>query len=328
MLDVGALAGSRSYQYQLGSWTVSPNNKRVAFTVDFKGDREFRIFVRTSRPARWSMKASTMQPPILSFAGDSETFFYVRNEPQTVRSFQVWRHRIGSEPTSDVLVYEEKDPTFSISLDLSKSRKFMFLNIEGEHTSEVRYLAVDQPTGKLKVIEPRRRGVIYEVDHAGDKFFIRTNFGAPDFRLMCAPEVTPSAAHWTELIAQEPGHFLSHFEAFDTFVAVDIEDEDGTKIRAFSFPDVREISVPRPAAIGVASSSFENDNEANLEACHYCTALPLQRTIAAGMHLRFRRVQPQRLASVSRILQTAGLIVNSMRSIACMRSRPTASLFR
>ena len=81
---------------------------------------------------------------------------------------------------------------------------------------------------------------------------------------MSAPEACPN--QWTELVSQEPGHFLSHFEAFDTFVAVDIEDEDGTKVRAFSFPSGREIPVPRPAGIGVASSSFENDDEANLEA--------------------------------------------------------------
>jgi oligopeptidase B len=266
VLDVGALAGSRSQQYQPGSWTVSPNNKRIAFTVDFHGNREFRIFVRTLSTGQVVDEGIKNAASNLVFAGDSETFFYVRNEPQTVRSYQVWRHRIGSEPTSDVLIYEEKDPTFSISLDLSKSRRFMLLNIEGEHTSEVRYLAVEQPTGALKVIEPRRPGVIYEVDHTGDTFFIRTNFGAPDFRLMSAPQATPSAARWTELIPQEPGHFLSHFEAFDTFVAVDIEDEEGMKIRAFSFPDAREIPVPRPSGIGVASSSFENDDEANLDA--------------------------------------------------------------
>ena len=62
---------------------------------------------------------------------------------------------------------------------------------------------------------------------------------------------TPSAAQWTELIPQEPGHFLSHFEAFDTFVAVDIEDEEGMKIRAFSFPDGREIPVPRPLVLAL-----------------------------------------------------------------------------
>ena len=130
-------------------------------------------------------------------------------------------------------------------------------------TSEVRYLATDQPTGELKIIEPRRRGVIYEVDHVGDRFFIRTNLDAPDFRLMSAPQATPEAAHWREVVPQEPEHHLSHFEAFETFVAVDVEDESGTKIRVFSLPDVREIPMPRPAATGVASSSFENDSEAN-----------------------------------------------------------------
>ena len=124
---------------------------------------------------------------------------------------------------------------------------------------------VDQPTGALKLIEPRRGGVIYDVDHTGDTFFIRTNLDAPDFRLMSAPEAMPSVAQWREFILQEPGHFLSHFEAFNSFVAVDLEDEDGTKIRVFTFPDAREIPVPRPSGIGVASSSFENDDQANLE---------------------------------------------------------------
>ena len=83
---------------------------------------------------------------------------------------------------------------------------------------------------------------------------------------MSVPEISPNMAQWTELIPQEPAHFLSHFEAFDTFLAVDIEGEEGTTVRAFSFPNGREIPVPRPAGIGVASSSFENDDEANLEA--------------------------------------------------------------
>ncbi len=127
-----------------------------------------------------------MLPPILcSLEIVKPGFFYVRNEPQTVRSAYQVTGDIGlaGDPTSDVLIYEEKDPTFSISSSISsKSRwKFMLLNIEGEHTSEVRYLAVAQPTDALKVIEPRRRGFIYEVVHTGDTFIIRTNFSAPDF---------------------------------------------------------------------------------------------------------------------------------------------------
>ena len=226
-----------------------PNNQCIAFTVDFHGNREFHIFVRTLPAGQVVDEGIENAASNLVFARDNETFFYVRNEPRTVRSYQLWRHRIGGDPTRDVLIYEEKDPTFSISIDLSKSRKFVLLKIEGEHTTEVRYLDVDQPTGALMVIEPRRRGVIYDVDHTGDTFFIRTNLGAPDFRLMSAPEISPNMAQWTELIPQEPAHFLSHFEAFDTFVAVDIEDEDGTKVRAFSFPR-------RPRDSGAASRRY------------------------------------------------------------------------
>jgi len=181
-----------------------------------------------------------------------------------LRSYQVWLHRLGTNPKRDVLIYEESDPTFSVSIGLSKSRKLVVVNISEERTSECRYLPIDQPMGELKVVESRRQGVIYEVDHVGDEFFIRTNLDAPDFRLMSAPQTTPTALYWREIVREEPGRHLSHFEAFETFVAVDVEDETGTVIRVFTIPQIREIPVPRPAAIGVALSSAVDD-EANLD---------------------------------------------------------------
>jgi oligopeptidase B len=265
VLDVGALAAGHPQQYQLGSWTVSPDNTSVAFTVDFTGGREFCIFVRTIASGEVVDQQIDDADSDLVFAADSKTLFYVRNEPTTLRSYQVWRHCLGSDPKSDVLVYEESDPAFTVSINLSRSRKFVLFNIDEERTSEFRYLPVDQPAAELKVIEPRRRGVIYEADHLGDQFFIRTNLDAPDFRLMSAPQATPAAQHWSEIVPEEPGHHLSQFKAFETFVTVDVENERGTKIRVFSLPDLHQIPVPRPAAVGVASSSFENDNEANLD---------------------------------------------------------------
>jgi oligopeptidase B len=264
VLDVGALAAVHPQQYQLGSWTVSPDNTRVAFTVDFTGDREYRIFVRSIATGETVDQGIDDASSDLVFAADSNALFYVRNEPTTLRSYQVRLHRLGANPNSDVLIYEESDPTFSVSIGLSKSRKLALLNINEERTSEFRYLPIDQPTAELKVIEPRRQGVIYEVDHVGDAFFIRTNLDAPDFRLMSAPQATPTAPYWREIVPEEPGRPLSHFEAFETFVAVDVEDETGTVIRVFTVPQIREIPVPRPAAIGVALSSAVDD-EANLD---------------------------------------------------------------
>jgi oligopeptidase B len=265
VLDVGTLAAGHSQQYQLGSWNVSPDNTRVAFAVDFTGGRDFRIFVRTIATGETVDQGIDNASSDLVFAADSNTIFYVRNEPTSLRSYQVWQHRLGTDPTTDVLVYEENDPTFDISIGLSASRKFILLNSNEERTSEVRYLPADQPTGELKVIQSRQQGVIYEVDHLGDQFFIRTNLKAPDFRLMSAPQATPAVPYWSEIVPEQPGHYLSHFKIFDTFVAADVEDESGTTIRVFSLAERREIAVPRPAAIGVASSLFVDDNEANLD---------------------------------------------------------------
>ena len=264
VLNVGELAAGHQ-QYQLGSWNVSPDNERVAFAVDFTGGREFRIFVRTIATGETVDQGIDNASSDLVFGADSDTLFYVRNEPTTLRAYQVWRHRLGSNPNSDVLIYEESDPTFDISITLSVSRKVILLNISEERTSEFRYLPANRPMDELKIIEPRRRGVIYEVDHVGDQFYIRTNLGAPDFRLMRAPQATPMAPYWNEIVPEQPGHHLSHFRAFETFVAVEVENESGTAIRVFSLPELREIPVPRPAAIGVASTSFVDDNEANLD---------------------------------------------------------------
>jgi oligopeptidase B len=263
VLDVGALAAVHPQQYQFGSWTVSPDNTRVAFAVDFTGGREYRIFVRSIATGETVDQGIDNASADLVFAADSDTLFYVRNEPTTLRSYQVWLHRLGSNPKNDVLIYEESDTTFSVSIGLSKSRKLALLNISEERSSELRYLPIDQPTGELKVIEPRRRGVIYEVDHVGNAFLIRTNLDAPDFRLMSAPQATPAALYWRDIVPEEAGRHLSHFEAFETFVAVDVEDETGTAIRVFTVPQLREIPVPRPAAIGVAS--IGDDNEGNLD---------------------------------------------------------------
>jgi oligopeptidase B len=192
VLDVGALAAGHPQQYQLGSWNVSPDSARVAFTVDFTGSRDFRVLVRTIATGEIVDQGINHASSDVVFAADSNTIFYVRNEPTTLRSYQVWRHQLGTNPNSDALIYEESDPTFDISIGLSGSRKFMLININEERTSEFRYLPADQPAGELKVIQARQKGVIYEVDHVGDQFFIRTNLEAPDFRLMTAPQATPN----------------------------------------------------------------------------------------------------------------------------------------
>lgn len=253
VLDVPALASGQSY-YRLDRWSVSPDGDRVAFAVDFTGARLHRIFVRTISTGEVVDQGIDGAAGDLVFAADGETLFYVRVDPKTFRAFQVWRHRIDADPDSDVLAYQEPDPTFAVSLSLSKSRKFVLLDIHQDQTSEMRYLPADRPEGTFIVMEPRRRGVRYVANHVGDKFYIRTNLDAPDFRVMTAPESAP--ARWTELVPQQPGRFLWRVEPFEQFIALDEERAGGMAIRVFRLSDMREIVVPRPAEIGVATTNF------------------------------------------------------------------------
>src|SRR5262249_56051200 len=122
VLDVAALGGGHPQEYQLGSWTVSPDNTSVAFSVDFTGGRDFRIFVRTIATGETVDQGIDNASSDFVFVADSNTIFYVRNEPVTLRSYQVWRRRLDSDSPCDLLVYVGSAPNFHVIVNLSRSR--------------------------------------------------------------------------------------------------------------------------------------------------------------------------------------------------------------
>jgi len=250
VLDVESLAAGHK-QYSLDNYAVSPDNNRVAFAVDFTGDRSHRILVRDIVSGQVADTGIKDVASDFVFSADSKSLFYIRVEPSTVRSYQVWRHTIGTNASHDRLVYEEADPTFEVSLSRTKSGRFILLKLDQQRATEIRYLAADRPDDAFKVLEPRRHGLIYEADHIGDRFYVRTNLNAPDFRLVIAPETAPHAANWATVVAEKPGHFMAQLELFDTFIAL-VEEHDAVQsVRVFHRADMSEISVPRPAEIGV-----------------------------------------------------------------------------
>jgi oligopeptidase B len=255
VLDIESLAAGHK-QYSLDNYAVSADGDRVAFAVDFTGDRSHRIFVRDIVTGQVTDTAIDGAASDLVFAADSKSLFYIRVEPSTVRSHQLWRHTLGAGSSRDKLIYEEANPTFELSLSKTKSGRFILLKIDQQRTTEIRYLPADRPDDQFRVMDPRRHGVIYEADHIGDRFYIRTNLNAPDFRLVSVPEAAPQAANWTAVVAQMSGHFIAQFELFDTLIAV-VEEHDAVQsVRVFHRADMSEIPVPRPAEIGVMEMNF------------------------------------------------------------------------
>ncbi len=203
ILDGNELAKGHDY-FDLGYVERSPDENLVAYAADYNGSELHQLRFRDMRTgvdlddviegvyygAAWSL--------------DSRTFFYSKPDA-AMRPYQIWRHRLGTRAEQDVLVLQEDDERFELGVEMAKSERYVIFTSSSQLTSECRYLPTDQPDTEPVLIEPRREGVEYSVDHQEDRFLILTNDGARNFRLMAAPTSSPGRRSWTEVVPERAG---------------------------------------------------------------------------------------------------------------------------
>src|SRR5260370_31313972 len=148
-----------------------------------------------------------------AWSADSRTFFYVMPDPAE-RPFQVWRHALGTPVEDDVLVLQEDDERFELNVQPTKSERYIVLTSTSQVTSEIRFLRTDEPEALPRLVEARRHGIEYSIDHQGDRFLILTNDGALNFMLMAAPVSSPGRDAWTEVVPERPGLRLNMTDVF------------------------------------------------------------------------------------------------------------------
>ncbi len=227
ILDVNRVAEGHDFCSVRGV-AVSPDTRLLAWAVDTVGRRKYTIRVTDLETGEALTDVIPEVTGNLVWANDNRTLFYARQNPETLRSYQIYRHRLGTQPSEDVLVYEETDPIFSISVWKTRSERYIFIESEQTLASEFRFLDADDPTGELRMIAPRERDVEYSVSHVGDRFIIRTNLDAENFRLMEAPVANPGRENWRELIPGRDDVFLQGVEVFSDFMVV-TERRDGLR---------------------------------------------------------------------------------------------------
>jgi oligopeptidase B len=258
-LDVNKVAEGHDF-CSVSDNLVSPDSKLLAWAVDTVGRRKYTIHVTDLATGELLPDVLTDVTGNLAWANDSQTLIYTRQDPETLRAYQVWRHRLGTDPSEDGLIYEETDPTFSVSVWKTRSEKYVLIESEQTLASEYRYLDADDPEGKPRIIAPRERGVEYSVDHVGDRFIIRTNLEAPNFRLMIAPVAWPARENWREMEAAPARDdvFLQGVEVFRDFIAL-TERRDGLRhlriVPADGSPEI-EVQFDEPAYV-----TWVDDNE-------------------------------------------------------------------
>ena len=255
LLDENVLAEGHDY-FALGNFAISPDHRWLAYSTDTTGGERYTMSFRDLTTGDESPEYLTDTSYGSAWANDNETVFYVRVD-EAMRPHQLWRHRVGTSPDDDVLVIEEPDEHFYLGVGRTKDDRYVLCGLDSKVTSEVRLLDADDPTGAFTMVEPRRQGIEYSVDHdRGDpatgrpaRLLIVTNDGAEDFRLMDAPEDTPGREHWNEVIPGRPGVRLDAVDPFHGHLVVHEREDGETRIRGASHttaPRRHRWHVPRP----------------------------------------------------------------------------------
>jgi oligopeptidase B len=203
LLDGNQLAEGHDY-FELGFVEQSPDQNLLAYAADYNGRELFELRIRDLTTG---LELDDVLRDVyygFAWAADNRTFFYVKTDP-AMRPFQVWRHRLGAASDQDALVLQEDDERFEVSVEPTKSERYIIFNSSSQVTSECRFVDAGEPDAEPAVIEPRRQDIEYSVDHQEDRFLILTNDGARDFRLMAAPVASPRRASWVEVVPERRG---------------------------------------------------------------------------------------------------------------------------
>jgi oligopeptidase B len=213
ILDVNELAKGHAYT-SLGILDVSPDAGKLAYTVDFTGYRQYTLHVKDLATGEL-LRDTAVRVTSTAWAADNNTIFYVEEHETTKRSYRLHRHVLGGP--ADELLYEEADELYDIGVGDTRSEAFVVMAASSKDTSEIRVLRSDDALGDFRVIEPRRAGHEYYLDHHGDEFFIRTNDKGRNFRLVRAPVSDPSQRNWKQVVAHRPLVMLEEVHLFRDF---------------------------------------------------------------------------------------------------------------
>ena len=230
MLDVNELANGKEF-CSVGGVTVSTDNNLLAYAVDFVGRRKYTLRIKDLRSGKLLEDEIPDITGNVVWAEDNKTLFYTRQDPETLRSFQVDRHELGTAPVNDSIVFQEDDEEFNCFVTKSRSRKYILIGSEQTLSSEYFFIDALAPHEQPTIMQPRERNHEYSVDHLGDNFYIRTNWDATNFRLMKTPVDRPGKSNWVDVVPHDPAVFLEDFELFDDYLVVDQRRDGLTRLK-------------------------------------------------------------------------------------------------
>ncbi|GAB7049001.1 S9 family peptidase [Catenuloplanes indicus JCM 9534] len=291
LLDGNVLAEGHDF-FALGTFDVSPDGRRLAYSVDFAGDERFTLHVKDLTTGEVLPDAVPEVSYGSAWSADGSVLFYLTVD-DAWRPYRVWRHVIGTPTADDAIVFEEPDERFWVGVGLTRSEKFVLVEASSKITSEVRAIPAHAPLSEPVLIAPRRQGVEYSVEHHGHRFLILHNDGAEDFALAYTSADNPG--DWVPLIPHEPGTRLESVDAFTHHLVVSLRKNGLTGVRVLPIggTDSYDLEFPEPLYdVGLSGNPEYDTNSIRLHYTSFVTPNSVYDYDLVTRALTLRKRQP------------------------------------
>lgn len=229
LLDVNELAKPYDF-YQVGGLSVSPDNKLLAYSEDTVSRRLYTIRFKNLETGELFPDTIPGASGRAVWANDNKTIFYTVKD-NALRPYKVFRHVLGTDPADDVEVYHEVDPTFITYAYKTKSKKYIIIGSHQTVSNEYRLIEADHPEKPFRIFQPRERNLEFDIGHYEDRFYIRTNWQARNFRLMVTDEERTTKENWQEVIPHRDDILLEDIEIFKDYLVLSERHEGLTRLR-------------------------------------------------------------------------------------------------
>ena len=244
LFDVNEEAQEHEY-FQLGALNVSPDNKLVAFATDTVSRRQYTIQIKNLETGELLTDNIENTTGGSVWSNDNRTLFYTKKDPLTLRSSSIYRHVLGTDASEDVIVFEEKDETYSTYVYKTKSHKFIVIGSSSTLSSEFRIISADKPYGDWRVIQPREDNLEYSLAHYGDYFYIQTNKDdAINFKLMKTPVNKTTKENWVDVIPHRNETLLEDVSIFKNYLVIEERSNGLGKIRIKTWDGKEDYYLP------------------------------------------------------------------------------------
>jgi len=264
MFDVNELAEKHAY-YKLSGLSISPNNEVVSFGVDTVSRRQYTLQFKNLSTGEIFPEKIENTTGSASWASDNKTVFYTQKNPTTLRGEKIFRHVLGTDPSTDVEVFYEEDEAFSTFVYRSKSDKYIIIGSSSTVSTEYRVLKADDPNGVFKLFQPRERDLEYNIAHYNGDFYILTNKDkAINFKLMKTSDEDLAKENWVDVIPHREKVLLEDISIFKDFLVVEERENGLNKIRIIKWDNSKDFYLPFEEETYSAGVYFNPEFDTNI----------------------------------------------------------------